>query len=460
MNPCACLPEFKFDLFKSEAGPSLRKDNEPNEKGRWFLSAEKGKVYENTVGLTLALALAIGLEQKTVADEVLDWNAILQRSVVATPSVGGAPAFRLAAIVQASVFDAVNGIDQRFTPIHVTGRAPAGASRRAAAVQAAYTSLVALFPAQTAAIAQDLTNSLAGIAADAAVETSAAIASGRAWGEQVANEILAWRSTDGFDASPSTYTGSLLTGKWRPTPPALANGFVPSLAHTLPWVIPSPSSFRPPGPPDLTSPKYTADFNEVKALADTNSTVRTPDQTQAARFWAGTALTFWNRAAASAALQRHTTLSENARLFALLNVAMADGAISCWDAKYFYEFWRPITAIRLASTDGNPNTDEQADWTPLIITPPYPEYSSGHASVSGAAQAVLTSYFGNDLPVEGWSEAFGQATVRSWANFSAAADEANLARIWGRHALPDRCCRCAEGGQCDRRLRDGERGAG
>src|SRR4029450_12755343 len=118
------------------------------------------------------------------------------------------------------------------------------------------------------------------------------------------------------------------------------NGVGPSQATELPWVIPSPSSFRPPGPPDLTSPQYTADFNEVKALGDTNSIVRTPDQTQAARFWQGTACTFWNRAAASAALQRQTTLSENARLFALLNVAMADGAISCWDAKYFYEFWR------------------------------------------------------------------------------------------------------------------------
>jgi hypothetical protein len=110
---------------------------------------------------------------------------------------------------------------------------------------------------------------------------------------------------------------------------------------------------------------------------------------------------------------------------------MADGAISCWEAKYFYEYWRPITAIRLASTDGNPDTAEQADWTPLIVTPAYPEYSSGHATVSGAGQAVLTILFGNSLPVEGWSEALGEAYVRSWPNFSAAADEANLARIWG-----------------------------
>ncbi len=140
----------------------------------------------------------------------------------------------------------------------------------------------------------------------------------------------------------------------------------------------------------MTSAKYTADFNEVKAIADTNSVTRTLDQTASARFWAGTALTFWNRAAADAAARQHASLSANARLFALLNLAMADGAISCWDAKYLFEYWRPITAIRQADLDGNPDTAPQADWTPLIVTPPYPEYSSGHATVSGAAQEVFS----------------------------------------------------------------------
>jgi len=180
----------------------------------------------------------------------------------------------------------------------------------------------------------------------------------------------------------------------------------------------------------LATAQYAADFNEEKVIGELTSTLRTADQTEAARFWQGTALTFWNRAAASAATQRHTTLSENARLFALLNVAIADAVISCWDAKYFYEFWRPITAIRLASTDGNPDTAEQADWTPLLVTPPYPEYSSGHATGTGAAHAVLTIYFGDDMPVEGTSEGL-PGVVRAWPNFTSAADEANLARIWG-----------------------------
>ena len=138
----------------------------------------------------------------------------------------------------------------------------------------------------------------------------------------------------------------------------------------------------------------------------------------------------WNRIAADTALQSHATLSENARLLALLNVAMADAAIACWEAKYFYEFWRPITAITLASTDGNPDTAEQADWAPLIITPPFPEYPSGHSAISGAAAAVLTRYFGDNIPIQGTAEGI-IGVVRHWPNFSAAADEANGARIWG-----------------------------
>ena len=375
-------------------------------------------------------------KQHSAAEEVLDWNAMFNRAILLSSYVS-AGAFRPAAIVHAAMFDAVNGIERRYEPLHVTAHGPREASRRAAVIQAAYASMLNLFPTQKAALDAQLAASLANLndndAEDEdedAEDCAESIALGLAWGQHVADQIWVWRSTDGFDPSPSTYTGSTLVGKWRPTPPAFANGLFPSLPHTLPWVIPSPSSFRPPGPPALTSAKYTADYIEEKAIGETNSTVRTADQTTAARFWAGTALTFWNRAAASAAVRRPTSLLETARIFALLNVAMGDGAISCWDAKYFYELWRPITAIRLASTDGNPDTEEQADWTPLIVTPPYPEYSSGHATVSGAAQAVLTIYFGNHLPVSGWSEGLGQAYVRSWPNFSSAADEANLARIW------------------------------
>jgi hypothetical protein len=168
----------------------------------------------------------------------------------------------------------------------------------------------------------------------------------------------------------------------------------------------------------------------VKDIGSINSTVRTDDQTQSAKFWFGTALTFWNRAAAVNSVQNHLSLSQNARLFAWLNLAMADAAIACWDSKYFYNFWRPITAIRLADSDGNPNTAPQTDWTPLMTTPAYQEYVSGHATVTGAGQAVLTDYFGDDVPVSGWSETFGTSVVRNWPSFAATADEANLSRVW------------------------------
>jgi hypothetical protein len=397
-------------------------------------SEQKGNTMKkNRLSLATAATFVLGivLASPVRADEVLDWNGVLQHALVTNvPPVPGALQFRIAAIVHASIFDALNGIERRFTPIHVNTEAPRGASRRAAVVQAAYTALLALLPVNSALYNQQLQDSLSGIGADSANENSVSVALGRQWGAQVANEILAWRATDGLNPPAPPYLGSNDPGKWRPTPPGFLPGLAPTLAHTLPWVIPSPSSFRPAGPPALTSAEYTADFNEEKAVGELTSFVRTADQTQAAIFWGSTALTFWNRAAASAAVQRNTNLSENARLFALLTAAQADSAISCWDAKYFYEFWRPITAIRLASTDGNPDTVEQADWTPLLITPPYPEYSSGHATVTGAAQAILTAYFGNDLPVQGFSEGLPGVT-RSWPNFAAAADEANLARIWG-----------------------------
>ena len=367
-------------------------------------------------------------------DEVTDWNAVLQRAIQ-TAATPGPIQGRVAAIVHVAMFDAYNGVERRYTPIHVTLEAPRGASARAAVVYAAYATLTSLFPSQS--FLADLEASLAGIADDSAIDHSTSIERGAAWGTQVAQDILQWRSTDGLDLSPSTYAGNNGLGQWRPTPrPNPAGGelpglnmLVPSLATTTPFAIPSPSSFRSTiGPPALTSAQYAADFLEVKRLGEFASATRTADQTESARFWAGTALTFWNRAAKSAADARHNTLSENARLFALLNVSIADALISCWDAKVHFNFWRPITAIRLANTDGNDATDVQATWVPLITTPPYPDYDSGHQSVSGSAQAILTAFFGT-MPVEGTSEGLANV-VRSFPSFAAAADDAFMARIY------------------------------
>ena len=388
--------------------------------------------------LAIAIVLGLGIVSPTFAradaasDEVLDWNAVLRTAVASplnTPPVSAPAQMRIGAIVHTAMFDALNGIERRYTPIHVTAEAPRGASRRAAVVQAAYTTLQALVPASSALYDEQLEASLANIADDSAVENGESIERGRAWGLQVANAVLAWRAADGFNPPAPPYLGSTEVGKWRPTPSGFAPGLLPSLATTLPFVIDSTATYRPAEPPALASAAYAADYNEVKAIGENTSAVRTADQTEAARFWNGTSMTFWNRAADSAARRRHTTMSENARLFALLNPAMADGIISTWAAKYSFELWRPVTAIRLGSTDGNAATEEKSTWTPVVATPPYPEYPAGHPTISGAAQAVLTSFFGGQLAVEGTSEGL-PGVVRSWPSFSAAADEANLARIW------------------------------
>ena len=384
-----------------------------------------GARYLATIAITIGLGV---LPSVGYADEVLDWNAVLLRAI-RTASTPGFAQPRQAAIVHLAMFEALNGIERRFTPIYIDDEAPRGASRRAAIVYAAYTALVGLFPAQTSAFGADLEASLATIVADAAVENSVSIARGREWGGQVASEILARRATDGFDPTGPGYPGSLGVGEWRPTPSAFALGAGLSMAVTDPFIVPEPWTFRPSGPPSLTSAEYAAAVNEVKSVGESTSATRTADQTQSAQFWAGTALSFWNRAAVTAALQRHNTLTENARLFALLNVTAADAIITCWDSKYFFKLWRPITAIRLADTDGNAATDPQTDWTPLIPTPPYPDYYSGHQSISGSAQAILTSFFGNAMPVEGFSEGL-PGVLRNWPNFASAADEASLARIW------------------------------
>jgi hypothetical protein len=388
------------------------------------------------VASALALIPAFAAAQD---DEVLYWNAVLLRSMQ-TAGTPGPLAARTAAIVHVAIFDAVNGIEERYEPLYVKDTFPRrGAWARASAVQAAYVTLTSLFPAQAAALEADRQTSLAGI--PGAQGNSMSINRGIEWGQQVAEEVMAWRSRDGLSTAPSTYTGSTAVGKWRPTPrppttpggPELdgLNGLVPSMATTTPFVIPSPSYFRSvTGPPALASAQYAADVNEVKSVGEATSTTRTPDQTVAARFWAGTPLAFWHRAAAAASRARRFTLSDNARLFALLSVAAADAVISGWDAKHHFEFWRPITAIRLADTDGNAATSPQPTWTPLLTTPNYSEYDSGHQSGAGSAQYILRRYFGDGTPVEGFSEGLPDVT-RSFPSFKAAADEALWSRVWG-----------------------------
>jgi membrane-associated phospholipid phosphatase len=378
----------------------------------------------------------------TRADDVTDWNQHMLRA----GTIGGVTPIvmtRVAAIVQASVFDAVNGIDRKYAPVHVAPGASAGASRRAAAVEAAYTALVALFPTQKSTFDARLAVSLAAIASDPH-ETSAGITSGIAWGQTAANGILSWRATDGFTPAPPPFLGGTAVGEWRPTPPAFAPGAAPQFAYMTPWVLNAPSQFRPSGPPALTSTRYATDFNETRTKGNISSTIRNADQTIYAWFWnASTATYMWNHLADTLIEQsdrdgdedfdrwhdRHISLLESARILALLDLAMGDAGIACWEAKYHYVAWRPVTAIPLADTDGNPDTTADPTWAPLFATPAHPEYPSGHSTVSAAAAAVLASFFGerrhfavdNDLMI---------GVTRSFWSFSQALDEVKNARIY------------------------------
>lgn len=378
------------------------------------------------------LAVLIGNVVTLVhGDEVTDWNQIMLNSV---RTAGSSPiiATRVAATVHAAAYDAYNGIEQRYGWIHVQPAAPAGASRRAAVVQAAYASLAQLYPAQAGDLATKRSASLGAISSDDAVENSQSIALGIQWGQAVANAVVAWRNADGFTPAPPPNTGGMAVGQWRPTPPGLASFAAVQLGFTTNWILPSPLYIPLPGPPALTSAKYAADFNEVKSLGNLNSATRTADQTLSARFWAtASSPTYqWNRLAVALGAQRRTTLSENARILALLNVAIADACIAVWRAKHDYMFWRPITAIQLATSDNNPATLEDAAWTPLITTPPYPDYPSGLCGLAGAALTVLADYFGENSHFTVETDAVAMAGVlRSFTSFEDAASELVDARI-------------------------------
>jgi PAP2 superfamily len=397
------------------------------------------------------LAILLCISCIAQADDVTDWNQHMLRA----GTMGGTSPLvmsRVAAIVQASVFDAVNGIDPKYAPVHVQPAAPAGASRRAAAVQAAYTALVALYPVATFPLIKPtldarLAVSLTAIAADPH-ETAAGIAAGMAWGTTAANGILAWRATDGFTPAPPPFLGGSAVGQWRPTPPAFAPGAGPQFATMTPWVISTPGQFQPAGPPSLNSVRYATDFNETKLMGRIDSALRTPDETIYAWFWnASTASYIWNHLAdvlidrraredddadAHASREERHSLLESARVLALLDLAMADAAIACWHAKYTYVAWRPVTAIPLEQTIGNPGiTHSPSDdsWMPLFATPAHPEYPSGHSTVSSAAAVVLASIFGerthltmdNDLMI---------GVTRSFHSFSQALEEVKNARIF------------------------------
>jgi hypothetical protein len=379
------------------------------------------------------LALSVlGFSTTTrAADVVIGWNEVAL-DLIRSGNTPPPAASRNLAILHAAIYDAVNGCVGSNEPYHVTTAAPDGASPEAAATAAAHAALLALYPAAQALIDAEYADSLAGIP-DGPAKTD-----GIAYGEDVAEAILELRSNDG-SANSFPYPGSTEPGQWRPHEsfggiirPALA----PHWGTVTPFVMDSGDQFRPPPPPALRSLQYAFDLNLVKKLGEIDSRLRTKEQTEIAAFWGygpGTATPpgHWNQIATVVALKRGNSLAENARLYALLNLAMADAAISCWEAKYLYNLWRPITAIPLADTDGNRFTQPDADWKPLLFTPPFPEYTSGHSTFSGTAAAVLIGFYKRDRVSFSVGSDDLPGVFRSYDRFSGAAFESGMSRIYG-----------------------------
>jgi hypothetical protein len=394
--------------------------------------------------LTMVLLAAVPLPVLGVTpDPVLEWIGVMNTAVL---TAGTAPnvTSRVVALVSASVFDAVNGIEPRFRPLLVRPDASHNASQRAAAIQAAYAILMHLYSTQQSAMLTARHD--ASLAALASTEKAEAIAAGVAWGQTVADAIWASRLTDGFAPPPPPFLGVLgivgtpgAVGFWRPTPPANASGATPQIATMTPWVLTRPSQFRLAPPLALNSAEYAADLNEVKVMGTLSGSMRLPDQSELALFWALNTPLAWNRIAAQISAGRGLTLTENAHLFALLNITLSDALIACWDSKYRYVFWRPVTAIRTGLTPA----DAEPLWEPwldsLTGTPAHPEYPSAHSSMSGAAAFILAAAFGENTAFSLTSEI--RPGARSFSSFSEAIAEIVDARVFGGIHFRTSCLR-------------------
>jgi len=370
-------------------------------------------------------------------DQVLEWNQIFIDTLIAT-NTANASSQRLGAIVHTAIFDAYNGIDRRYTPIFVNDPAPRGASRRAAVIAAAHTALVGLFPSRQAALDERYAASLAALSDDAE-DGGESRDRGVDWGTWVGQAVLAWRATDGFSGTYPAFVGGIAVGQWRPTLPAFAPMSAQGLAETAMFVLDSNDQFRPEPPRGLTTQTYTDDFNAVKAFGSKTGLDRTDDQTALAFFWEGNASVHWNQAANQIARANHVSMSASNRLLAVLNIAMADTAFTTWSAKRYYGglptavTWRPVTAIREAENDFNPDTSPDPAWLPLVNTPAHPEYPAGHPSQNGAAATVLLRCFADEQTFT--LTTAGQPS-REYKRISDARSDGNNARVWGGMHYP------------------------
>jgi hypothetical protein len=385
----------------------------------------------------LTLAAAVAWVAPARADTVTDWNVYASTAIVVTAGQPPPVAVLSFAMVQGAVYDAVNAIDRGHRAYLPQPLAAPTASEDAAAATAAHEMLVSLFPLQQGTLDGQYQTSVAAIPDT----TPGAKAAGIAAGAAAADSMIAARTDDGR-GGPFTVVIGTTPGAWRPTPPTFGSDPAPWVGNVRPFLVPSVEMLRSHGPNPLTSRAYATDFNEVKAIGALHSTTRTPDETDAAIFWQDHAFALWNRVFRTLAAQHHLATADSARLFATTNLAAADAAIGCWNNKYHYNSWRPITAIREANSDGNRATAADPAWTPLfdpatpvaagqspLVTPPFPENPSGHNCAAGAILRTLRYFFGtNNVSITATSNKSG--TTRTFDRLSDALTENINARVW------------------------------
>jgi hypothetical protein len=355
------------------------------------------------------------------ADVVTDWNRIAI-PIVTSYSLS-APAYRELAMMHIAMYESINAFEPHYQPYRHKLEAPAGASKDAAAAVAAARILVRLHPDAAPKVDAELKQYLAPLADRPG--GPAALEAGAAFGEKVAALVLEMRANDGASA-PDSYRPRTAPGIYVPTAPVA----VPHWGRVTPFTLKSAAQFRPAAPLDLKSQEWAANYNEVKQYGK-ESKVRTPAQTETARLWLYTGPATYFPLATQLSAAKGLSVHENARLYALLAMATADAMIAVFDAKYYYEFWRPITAIRNGDRDGNPETEREATWEALGPTPMHPEYPCAHCIVSAAAGTVLQAFFGTGtVPEFSLSTPTAPGVVHKWTRIADYIQEPSNARIW------------------------------
>jgi hypothetical protein len=380
------------------------------------------RVFSAAKCIVLAVAgLVVTVATPANADVVTDWNQTAM-AVMKAADVGGNPWTRNMAMMHVAMSDAINSVHKKYSIYAANEMAAPGASAEAAAAAAARGVLLQQVPGQKASIERAFEVSTKPIADGPAKKEGITL------GEKCAAAVLADRASDGTNA-PDTYRPVTQPGVWIPTTPPLFAQY----ARAKPWVMTSTDQVRPPPPPDLKSERYARAYTETKDLGAAKSAKRTPEQTQAVKFWTQTNFgPAWEDAARQLSDAKKLSLAENARLFALLNMGIANTFIADWDAKFTYNFWRPITAIRNADLDGNDATERDPGWTSLNANPMHPEYPSQAAIIAGLAMGVFESVFGPNpaTPIVA-TDATDPKLQRRFTNIRAMADEVQNVRVWG-----------------------------